>query len=36
MSENIDAAKISIIIPAINEAGNIEEAIATTKGSINI
>lgn len=36
MSENIDAAKISIIIPAINEAGNIKEAIATTKGSTNI
>ncbi|MBD2682242.1 MULTISPECIES: TIGR04283 family arsenosugar biosynthesis glycosyltransferase [Nostoc] len=36
MSENIDAAKISIIIPAINEAGNIKEAIATTKNSINI
>ncbi|MFN6560494.1 MAG: TIGR04283 family arsenosugar biosynthesis glycosyltransferase [Nostoc sp. ChiSLP01] len=36
MSENIDAAKISIIIPTINEAGNIKEAIATTKGSKNI
>ncbi|MEH2268143.1 MAG: TIGR04283 family arsenosugar biosynthesis glycosyltransferase [Nostoc sp.] len=36
MSESIDAAKISIIIPAINEAGNIKEAIATTQGSINI
>ncbi|MDZ8109524.1 MAG: TIGR04283 family arsenosugar biosynthesis glycosyltransferase [Nostoc sp. DedQUE12a] len=36
MSENIDAAKISIIIPAINEAANIKEAIATTKGSKNI
>jgi rSAM/selenodomain-associated transferase 2 len=36
MSQNIDPAKISIIIPAINEAGNIKEAIATTQGSINI
>jgi rSAM/selenodomain-associated transferase 2 len=36
MSESIDAAKISIIIPAINEAGNIKEAIATTQDSINI
>jgi rSAM/selenodomain-associated transferase 2 len=36
MSESIDAAKISIIIPAINEAGNIKKAIATTQGSINI
>ncbi|MCC5666507.1 TIGR04283 family arsenosugar biosynthesis glycosyltransferase [Nostoc sp. CHAB 5784] len=36
MSESIDAAKISIIIPAINEAGNIKTAIATTQGSINI
>ncbi|MHC5768255.1 MAG: TIGR04283 family arsenosugar biosynthesis glycosyltransferase [Nostoc sp.] len=36
MSKSIDAAKISIIIPAINEAGNIQKAIATTQGSINI
>ncbi|MCW5314418.1 glycosyltransferase [Nostoc sp. KVJ3] len=36
MSQNIDASKISIIIPAINEAGNIKEAIATTKLSLNI
>jgi rSAM/selenodomain-associated transferase 2 len=36
MSENIDAAKISIIIPAINEAGNIKEAIATIELSKNI
>ncbi|MGF1938237.1 MAG: TIGR04283 family arsenosugar biosynthesis glycosyltransferase [Nostoc sp. ChiQUE02] len=36
MSQNIGAAKISIIIPAINEAGNIKEAIATTQQSINI
>ncbi len=36
MSESIDAAKISIIIPAINEAGNIKEAIATTQANPNI
>ncbi|MEH1855107.1 MAG: TIGR04283 family arsenosugar biosynthesis glycosyltransferase [Nostoc sp.] len=36
MSQNIGAGKISIIIPAINEAGNIKKAIATTQGSINI
>ncbi|MDZ8261204.1 TIGR04283 family arsenosugar biosynthesis glycosyltransferase [Nostoc sp. ChiQUE01b] len=36
MSQNIAAAKISIIIPVINEAGNIKEAIATTQPSINI
>ncbi|MBD2518698.1 TIGR04283 family arsenosugar biosynthesis glycosyltransferase [Nostoc sp. FACHB-973] len=36
MSQNINAAKISIIIPAINEAGNIKEAIATTQISTNI
>ncbi|MEH2116212.1 TIGR04283 family arsenosugar biosynthesis glycosyltransferase [Nostoc sp.] len=36
MSQTIGAAKISIIIPAINEAGNIKKAIATTQGSINI
>ncbi|MEH2211718.1 TIGR04283 family arsenosugar biosynthesis glycosyltransferase [Nostoc sp.] len=36
MSESIDAAKISIIIPAINEARNIKKAIATTQGNINI
>ncbi|MBE8988198.1 TIGR04283 family arsenosugar biosynthesis glycosyltransferase [Nostoc sp. LEGE 12450] len=36
MSESINAAKISIIIPAINEAENIKKAIATTQGSINI
>ncbi|MBN3942144.1 MAG: TIGR04283 family arsenosugar biosynthesis glycosyltransferase [Nostoc sp.] len=36
MSQNIGAGKISIIIPAINEAGNIKEAIATTQLSINI
>ncbi|MFN6529933.1 TIGR04283 family arsenosugar biosynthesis glycosyltransferase [Nostoc sp. ChiSLP03a] len=36
MSQSIDAAKISIIIPAINEAGNIKKAIATTQASTNI
>ncbi|AVH72272.1 TIGR04283 family arsenosugar biosynthesis glycosyltransferase [Nostoc sp. 'Lobaria pulmonaria (5183) cyanobiont'] len=36
MSQNIGAGKISIIIPVINEAGNIKEAIATTQQSINI
>ncbi|MHC5756978.1 TIGR04283 family arsenosugar biosynthesis glycosyltransferase [Nostoc sp.] len=36
MSESIDAAKISIIIPAINEAGNIKKAIATTRANLNI
>ncbi|MEH2282175.1 MAG: TIGR04283 family arsenosugar biosynthesis glycosyltransferase [Nostoc sp.] len=36
MSQSIGAAKISIIIPVINEAKNIKEAIATTQQSINI
>ncbi|MEH1782343.1 MAG: TIGR04283 family arsenosugar biosynthesis glycosyltransferase [Nostoc sp.] len=36
MSESIGAAKISIIIPAINEAVNIKEAITTTQPSTNI
>ncbi|WP_371411470.1 TIGR04283 family arsenosugar biosynthesis glycosyltransferase [Nostoc linckia] len=36
MNQNISSNKISIIIPAINEAGNIKEAIATTKSSTNI
>ncbi|MEH2294271.1 TIGR04283 family arsenosugar biosynthesis glycosyltransferase [Nostoc sp.] len=36
MSQNIDAARISIIIPTLNEAGNIKEAIATTQPNINI
>ncbi|MDZ8027306.1 MAG: TIGR04283 family arsenosugar biosynthesis glycosyltransferase [Nostoc sp. DedQUE11] len=36
MSENIEAAKISIIIPTLNEAANIKEAIATTQARINI
>ncbi|WP_189523478.1 hypothetical protein [Nostoc sp. PA-18-2419] len=33
MSENIEAAKIYIIIAAINEAGNIKETIATSQVS---
>ncbi|MBG1261719.1 TIGR04283 family arsenosugar biosynthesis glycosyltransferase [Nostoc commune] len=36
MSQNIDAARISIIIPTLNEAGNIKEAIATTQSNTNI
>ncbi|MDZ7968976.1 MAG: TIGR04283 family arsenosugar biosynthesis glycosyltransferase [Nostoc sp. DedSLP03] len=36
MSQSIGAAKISIIIPAINEAVNIKEAIATTQPSTSI
>ncbi len=36
MSQNIDAARISIIIPTLNEAENIKEAIATTQLGINI
>jgi rSAM/selenodomain-associated transferase 2 len=36
MSQSIDAAKISIIIPAINEAGNIQKTIATTQANLNI
>lgn len=36
MSQNLGAAKISIIIPTLNEAGNIKEAIATTQPSTNI
>ncbi|MBN3878621.1 MULTISPECIES: TIGR04283 family arsenosugar biosynthesis glycosyltransferase [unclassified Nostoc] len=36
MSQSISAAKISIIIPAINEAGNIKKAIATTQANLNI
>ncbi len=36
MSESIDAAKISIIIPAINEAGNIQKAIATTQANLDV
>lgn len=36
MSQNIGAAKISIIIPTLNEAGNIKEAIAITQLSTNV
>ncbi|WP_193197572.1 TIGR04283 family arsenosugar biosynthesis glycosyltransferase [Nostoc sp. MG11] len=36
MSENIGAGKISIIIPAINEAGNVKAAIVTIELSKNI
>ncbi|MFN6461133.1 MAG: TIGR04283 family arsenosugar biosynthesis glycosyltransferase [Nostoc sp. DedVER02] len=36
MSQNIDAARISIIIPTLNEAGNIKETIATTQPNTNI
>ncbi|MEH1900979.1 MAG: TIGR04283 family arsenosugar biosynthesis glycosyltransferase [Nostoc sp.] len=36
MSQNIGSARISIIIPTLNEAGNIKEAIATTQQSTNI
>ncbi|MBG1265793.1 TIGR04283 family arsenosugar biosynthesis glycosyltransferase [Nostoc sp. WHI] len=36
MSQNIGAAKISIIIPTLNEAGNIKEAIAITQPSTNV
>ncbi|MBD2560916.1 MULTISPECIES: TIGR04283 family arsenosugar biosynthesis glycosyltransferase [Nostoc] len=36
MSQDIDAVKISIIIPTLNEAGYIKEAIATTQGYTNI
>ncbi|MEH1910802.1 MAG: TIGR04283 family arsenosugar biosynthesis glycosyltransferase [Nostoc sp.] len=36
MNQNIGSARISIIIPTLNEAGNIKEAIATTQPSINI
>ncbi|MBD6615528.1 glycosyltransferase [Komarekiella sp. 'clone 1'] len=36
MSQNIGAAKICIIIPVLNEARNIKEAIATTQPSTNI
>ncbi|MEH2143910.1 glycosyltransferase [Nostoc sp.] len=36
MSQNIRAAKVSIIIPVLNEAGNIKEAIATTQPSKDI
>ncbi|MEH1873411.1 TIGR04283 family arsenosugar biosynthesis glycosyltransferase [Nostoc sp.] len=36
MSHNVDAARITIIIPTLNEAGNIKKAIATTQPGINI
>lgn len=36
MSQNIDAARISIIIPTLNEAGYIKEAIATSQAYTNI
>ena len=36
MSQNIGAAKISIIIPVLNEAGNIKQAIVTTQPSKDI
>ncbi len=36
MSQNIDAARISIIIPTLNEAGNIKKAITTTQSNTNI
>lgn len=36
MSQNLDAAKISIIIPVLNEAENIRQAIACTQPSTNI
>lgn len=36
MSQNIDAVRISIIIPTLNEAENIKEAIATTQPNTNI
>ncbi|MBE9003003.1 MULTISPECIES: TIGR04283 family arsenosugar biosynthesis glycosyltransferase [unclassified Nostoc] len=36
MSQNIDAARISIIIPTLNEAGNIKKAIVTTQPNTNI
>jgi len=36
MSQNLDGAKISIIIPVLNEAENIRQAIACTQASTNI
>lgn len=36
MSQNLDAATISIIIPTLNEAENIKNAIASTQPSTNI
>ncbi|MBD2500671.1 TIGR04283 family arsenosugar biosynthesis glycosyltransferase [Anabaena azotica] len=36
MGDNIQGKKISIIIPALNEAGNIKQTIATTQPSQNV
>ncbi|AFY31507.1 glycosyl transferase family 2 [Calothrix sp. PCC 7507] len=36
MNQNMSSAKISIIIPTINEAGNIKEAINSTQPSTNV
>ncbi|MEA5619648.1 TIGR04283 family arsenosugar biosynthesis glycosyltransferase [Cronbergia sp. UHCC 0137] len=36
MSQNLDTARISIIIPTLNEAENIKSAIASTQPSTNI
>ncbi|MCF4967060.1 TIGR04283 family arsenosugar biosynthesis glycosyltransferase [Nostoc sp. CMAA1605] len=36
MSQTLTATKISIIIPTLNEAGNIKQTIATTQPSTNI
>lgn len=36
MGQNINNSKISIIIPTLNEAGNIKTAIATTQSGTNI
>lgn len=36
MGQNFDSLKISIIIPTLNEAGNIKQTIATTQPSTNI
>ncbi|MBW4643239.1 MAG: TIGR04283 family arsenosugar biosynthesis glycosyltransferase [Goleter apudmare HA4340-LM2] len=36
MGQNLDSAKISIVIPALNEVENIQDAIATTQPSANI
>lgn len=36
MGQNVDSTKISIIIPTLNEAANIKQAIATTQPSTNI
>ncbi|MBD2354399.1 TIGR04283 family arsenosugar biosynthesis glycosyltransferase [Tolypothrix sp. FACHB-123] len=36
MNQNLNSAKISIVIPTFNEAGNIQDAIASTQPSTNI